>query len=92
MIHVKKGETELTIIDNNEDSFREAIGGAKWAASIWGLSNVADTVGKSWTSSSNAKAAADVSKTASKEATKQAGIQATTDQAKIAAEAAAMVE
>jgi hypothetical protein len=77
---------------NNEKSFSDSISGIKWLGGYWAASDITDTVSSALMSTTNSKTAAGVADTAVKEATKQSGIKASTDQAKIAAEAAAIME
>jgi hypothetical protein len=92
MIFVKKGDTVVMAGANNEKSFSDSISGIKWLGGYWAASDITDTVSSALMSTTNSKTAAGVADTAVKEATKQSGIKASTDQAKIAAEAAAIME
>ena len=79
------GLTMLVAGENNSDSFRQATNLGKWWIAGSAIKSVASTTAKAYEVAKNTQ----LSATQAVEATKQASIQATTDQAAIAAEAAA---
>ena len=92
MIYVKKGDTVIMAGADNEKSFQDGTSLGKFGLGAWVANNLIDTGAAAYQSVKNSKTAAGVTNTAAKEATKQSAIKATTDQAKIAAEMATMVE
>ena len=80
------GLTLLVTGERNSESFRQATNLGKWWVAGSALKSVANTAASAYSVAKNTQ----LSATQAAEATKQAAIQASTDQAAIAAEAAAV--
>ncbi len=90
IVSVTSGQNTVLVSDDNEDSFRELNKTGRFLGGTAVFGGIAKTGINAFQKVSTAKTAADVSMNAAGEATNQAAIQATTDQARIAAEAAAL--
>lgn len=88
-IYVRHGDTEIAVLDNNEDSFREAAKTARFGIGATQLASVAKSGIAAVTSVKNTTTAADVSKAAGSEATAQTAIAADVTKTGMATESAA---